>query len=176
MYSAFLLKRLPLYLGTGLICALLFSINLWLVGKNETLAETIDSMQMLTGKEARVREQTKQLAGLRADLRKSLSERPARQTAREQLLFGMDAARNAGDGVSISLGDLVARNGEMAFPFEASFAYGGYSALLRRVDGLENGSFPFFRFSSFSFKKEGGSETCRISGELLAPMLEGGLP
>jgi len=141
------------------------------------LERTIDRLNVLESKNTQIKSDTKLLQNRLTALKKGLPGRALKNTDREQLLISIDEAKGAMAGSSLTMGDITIGLTEATLPLEMNFPYSGYDDLLKKIDFLEQQSFPFFRFHSFFYSLEqSGTGGCAIKGELVTPVSGGKIP
>lgn len=170
MYGRYLMKPLLLYLATGVLMSLLFWINVTTMKYSRGLEDMMDMVQVVGSKKAQIQKDTQRINGRIREFDSLLPGLLAGSSDRELLLLGVDRIEASSKGDSLLITEIREGDSEVALPIELTFAFDGYHGLLRRLDYLESGMFPFFRFNSLSYTKApSDTALCTITGELVMP-------
>jgi hypothetical protein len=170
MYRRFLWKRMPAYLLTGGICALLLGVNIWMFRSNSRLGAMVDILQSLVGKRQQISAETKRLRSIVTDIQHSIPSDNQGENGLHQLLLGVDHSKSNLAGVSMIIGEPGIGGEEFTIPVEISFSYDGYGSMLKKIGVMESCAFPYFRFSTFVFDRgQAPPGSCLLKGELVSP-------
>jgi len=174
MYEGFIRARMPLFMVTGVIFALLLGGNIALMKYNLALEMLIRKTRAVDVKKRHIMRDTEDIRRRLALLGRMVPRSMTDVSGREMILRATDALKTRFRGDTVSVSEMTSGLNEIYLPVEISFAFDGYYRLLSRLRSLEHKSFPFFRFSTLSFsRKKGGAASCVIRGDLVMPATGG---
>ncbi|GAB4389905.1 MAG: hypothetical protein Kow0025_18320 [Thermodesulfovibrionales bacterium] len=170
MYARYLMRSFPAYFLTGALLSALIWVQVAALRYNRGLEEAVETVRVASSKKADIARDTGEIDARIGEVDGLLRGVSESASDVELLLMGADRVKAAFHGDTLHISEIRRGEGEVALPVELAFQFDGYYGLLRRLDYLESGAFPFFRFSALSFSKSASDTAlCTINGELVVP-------
>lgn len=175
MYGKYLARQLPFYLIMGILCSILLGINVTVMKYNRSLGTIIEKSGILNARKMQMKKDTDEVALRGKEIRGMRPEGFWDTSGDEFILKAVDDIRARMKEDILTVATINREPSEFALDIGLSFNFDTYYQVLRRLYDLDQMTFPFFRFTSFSFQKDQPERAlCRIQGNIVMPVPGGG--